>query len=178
MSENIIFSWEPNLYLEWSNFKAESNPAFFEDSHSVIKYSFTWILNSDIIDNKIMFLIENIHLAVNFHPLLSWVRYSESNDNLLKHEQGNFDLAEIVKRENIKKLQNKFYSKYFPTRGQNEEQRKQFAKGDSRKMIVDEIQKLQQLYDEKRFKYQDETNFGQNISKQLEYNLIFKQLRS
>ena len=177
MSENVVFSWESNFHLKWSDFKAESNPAIFEDSHSVIKYRFTWILNSDIINDQIVFLIEDVHLIVEFHPLLSWVRHSESNDNLLKHEQGNFDLAEIVKRENIKKLQDTFYSKYFPTRGQNDEQRKQFAKEDSGKMIVGEVTKLQQLYDKKRLKYQDETNFGQNASKQSEYDLIFKQLR-
>ena len=177
MSENVVFNWEPNFYLKWPDFKAESNPAIFEDSHSVIKYRFTWILNSDIINDQIVFLIEDVHLIVEFHPLLSWFRYSESNDNLLKHEQGNFDLAEIVKRENIKKLQDTFYSKHFPTRGQNDEQRKQFAKEDSGKMIVGEVSKLQQLYDKKRLKYQDETNFGQNASKQSEYDLIFKQLR-
>jgi len=178
MSENVVFSWKTDFYLKWSDFKAESNPAIFEDSHSVIKYRFTWILNSDIIDDQIVFLIEDVHLIVEFHPLLSWVRHSESNDNLLKHEQGNFDLAEMVKRENIKKLQDAFYSKHFPTRGQNDEQRKQFAKEDSGKMIVDEVSKLQQLYDKKCLKYQDETNFGQNTSKQSEYNLIFKKLRS
>jgi hypothetical protein len=177
MSENVVFSWEPDFYLKWPDFKAESNPTIFEDSHSVIKYRFTWILNSDIINDQIVFLIEDVHLIVEFHPLLSWVRHSESNDNLLKHEQGNFDLAEIVKRENIKKLQDTFYSKHFPTRGQNDEQRKQFAKEDSGKMIVDEVSKLQQLYEKKRLKYQDETNFGQNASKQSEYDLIFKQLR-
>jgi hypothetical protein len=178
MSENVVYSWMPDFHLKWSDFKAESNPAIFEDSHSVIKYQFTWILNSDIINDQIVFLIEDIHLVVEFHPLLSWVRHSESNDNLLKHEQGNFDLAELVKRENIQKLQDIFYSKHFPTRGQNDEQRKQFAKEDSGKMIVGEVNKLQQLYDEKRLKYQDETNFGQNVSKQSEYDLIFKQLRS
>ena len=177
MSENVVISWEPNFHLKWSDFKAESNPAIFEDSHSVIKYRFTWILNSDIINDQIVFLIEDVHLIVEFHPLLSWVRHSELNDNLLKHEQGNFDLAELVKRENIKKLQDTFYSKHFPTRGQNDEQRKQFEKEDSGKMIVDEVSKLQQLYDKKRLKYQDETNFGQNTSKQSEYDLIFEQLR-
>lgn len=177
MSENIVYSWAPDFHLKWSDFKAESNPAIFEDSHSVIKYQFTWILNSDIINDQIVFLIEDIHLVVEFHPLLSWVRYSESNDDLLQHEQGNFDLAELVKRENSQKLLNVFYSKHFPTRGQNDEQRKQFAKEDSGKMIVIEVNKLQQLYDEKRLKYQNETNFGKNISKQSEYDLIFKQLR-
>jgi hypothetical protein len=178
MSENIVCSWTPDFYLKWSDFKAESNPAIFEDSHSVIKYRFTWILNSDMINDKIMFLIEDVNLVVEFHPLLSWVRHSESNDNLLKHEQGNFDLAELVKRENIQKLQDVFYSKYFPTRGQNDEQRRQFAKEDSGKLIVGEVGKLQKLYDKKRLKYQDETDFGQNESKQSEYDLIFKQLRS
>ena len=178
MGENVVLNWNSSVYLKWSDFKAESNPAIFEDSHSVIKYQFTWILNSDVINDQIVFLIEDVHLIVEFHPLLSWVRHSESNNNLLKHEQGNFDLAEMVKRENIKKLQDTFYSKHFPTRGQNEEQRKQFAKEDSGKMIVGEVSKLQQLYDKKRLKYQDETNFGQNASKQSEYDLIFKQLKS
>ena len=177
MSENNIFSWETDCYLKWIDFKAEPNPAIFEDSHSVIKYKFTWTINSDIVSGQIVFFIENINLLVEFLPLLSWVRSSESNDNLLKHEQGNFDLAELVKRENIKKLQDIFSSKYFPTRGQNEEQRKQFAKEDSAKIIVNEVDKLQQLYDGKRLKYQNETNFGQNTSKQLEYDLIFQQLR-
>lgn len=177
MSENNIFSWEPDYSLKWVDFKAESNPAIFEDSHSVIKYRFTWTLNSDVINDHIVFLIEDVHLIVEFLPLLSWVRSSELNDNLLKHEQGNFDLAELVKRENLKKLQSIFSSKHFPTRGQNDDQRKQFAKEDSAKMIVNEVDKLQQLYDEKRYKYQNETNFGQNSSKQLEYDLIFKKLR-
>ena len=177
MNENNIFSWEPDYFLKWADFKAESNPAIFEDSHSVIKYRFTWTLNSDVINDHIIFLIEDVHLIVEFLSLLSWVRSSESNDNLLKHEQGNFDLAELVKRENLQKLQNIFSSKHFPTRGQNEEQRKQFAKEDSAKIIVNEVDKLQQLYDEKRHEYQNETNFGQNLSKQLEYDLIFKKLR-
>jgi len=176
MSENTILTWENDLHLKWSDFKAESNTAVFEDSNSVIKYRFTWTVNSEKIDDKIVFLIEDIHIFVDFHPLLSWVRISESSDDLLKHEQGNFDMAELVKRENIIKLQDKFYSKHFPTRGKNEEQRKQFAKEDSGKMIAVEIEKLQQLYDEKRHKYQDETNFGHNAQQQSKYDLIFKEL--
>jgi len=178
MSENIIFDWESNSRLKWDNFKAESNPAIFEDSHSVVKYRFTWTVNSDVIDGQIIFLIENIHLFVEFHSLLSWVRHSKSNDELLQHEQGNFDLAELVKRENIKNLQDTFYFKSFPTRGQNKDQRKQFAKEDSGKMIAEKVNELQQLYDKKRLKYHDDTNFGQNTSQQSSYNLIFKQLRS
>jgi len=177
MDENLTIEWKPDSRISWSDFEAESNPAVFEDSHSVIKYRFTWIVNSEIIDEQIVFFIEDIHLFVEFHPRLSWVRSSESNDDLLKHEQGNFDLAELTKRENIKKLQDTFYSKHFPTRGQNVEQRKQFAKEDSGKMIVEKVNDLQQVYDEKRQKYQDETDFGQNKSVQSKYDLIFEQLK-
>ncbi|MFB1007046.1 MAG: hypothetical protein QMC57_05330, partial [Nitrosopumilus sp.] len=93
MSENFIISWARDYSLKWSDFKAELNPAVFEDSHSTIKYGFTWTVNSDKINDKIVFLIDSIKIVTEFHPLLSWVRESESNDNLLKHEQGHFDLA-------------------------------------------------------------------------------------
>ena len=90
MSENIVFSWDPDFYLKWTDFKAESNPAIFEDSHSVIKYRFTWILNSDIINDKIMFLIEDVHLIVEFNPfclglgILNQMRiYSNMNREIL-----------------------------------------------------------------------------------------------
>ena len=177
MNENDVVVWSKESFLTWSDFKAESNPAIFEDSHSVIKYQFTWIVNSDKIEDNIIFLIENIQLSVDFHSLLSWVRTSQANDNLLKHEQGHFDLAELVKRENLEKLKNKFYEKQFPTRGQNEEQRKQFAKEDSGKMIAEEIEKLHQLLFSLRQEYDDQTNFGQNYEKQSEYNLKFDKLR-
>lgn len=177
MGENTVLEWSSNSFLRWSDFQAESNPAIFEDSHSVIKYRFTWTVNSDKIDNEIVFLIENICLFVDFHHLLSWVRSSEADDELLNHEQGKFDLAELVKQENIKKIYDLFYNKPFKTRGQNEEQRKQFAKEDSGKMINAEIEKLQQIFDDKCIKYQTETNYGKNSDVQTKYDLIFKQLR-
>ena len=99
MSENDIIYWSKDYSLNWSDFKAESNPAIFEDSHSTIKYGFTWIVNSDKLNENIVFLIDQIKISVEFHPLLSWVRKSELDDNLLNHEQGHFDLAELLRRD-------------------------------------------------------------------------------
>lgn len=178
MVKRSILEWTPEYSLKWSDFKAESNPAVFEDSHSVVKYRFTWTINSEKIAEHIVFFIEDIHIFTEFHSLLSWVRLSEANDSLLNHEQGNFDLAEMVKNENLLKFHEKFYSKHFFTRGKNEEQRKQFAKEDSGKMINAEVEKLQALYDEKSLKYHDETNFGLNFEQQSRYDLLFKQLRN
>ncbi|MFQ5475454.1 MAG: hypothetical protein ACE5DT_00295 [Nitrosopumilus sp.] len=177
MSEIDVVAWSKDTFLTWSDFKAESNPAIYEDSHSVIKYRYTWTVNSDKIGNRIIFFIENVRLSVDFQSLLSWGRISQTNDSLLKHEQGHFDLAELLKRENLEKLQNKFYGKQFPTRGQNEEQRKQFAKEDSGKMIAEEIEKLEQLLSQKRQEYDEQTNFGQNLEKQSKYNVTFDKLR-
>ncbi len=178
MSKKTLLEWRSGIFLKWSDFQAEFNPAVFEDSHSIIKYSFTWTVNSDRVNEQIVFLIEDISLFVEFHPLLSWVRTSEANDSLLNHEQGHFDLAELIKRKNISYLQQKFYNKSFPTRGQNEDQRKQFAKEDSGKMIHKEVEKLQKLFDEKSSNYQIETNYGQNIKEQSKYDSLFKSLQS
>jgi len=177
MSEKNVLYWSNDFFLKWSDFNAESNPSFFEDSHSVIKYGYTWTINSDEIGSQILFFIENIQLSVEFYYGLSWVRTLQTNDDLLKHEQGHFDLAELTKRENLEKLQNKFYEKEFPTRGKNEEQRKQFAKEDSGKMIAIEVQKLEEILSQKRQEYDVQTNFGQNLGKQSEYNSIFDRLR-
>jgi len=177
MSENDILVWSNDSFLRWSDFNAESNPAAFEDSHSIIKYRHTWTVNSDKIGSQILFFIENIQLSVEFHPVLSWVRTLHTNDDLLKHEQGHFDLAELVKRENLEKLQNKFYKKQFPTRGKNEEKSKQFAKEDSGKMIAVEVEKLEEILSQRRQEYDEQTSFGQNLEKQSEYDLIFDKLR-
>jgi hypothetical protein len=178
MGEKTTLEWTPNYTLSWSDFQAESNPAVFEDSHSVIKYRFIWVIDSEKVDEDIVFLIKDISLFVEFHPLLSWVRESEANESLLNHEQGNFDLAELIKCEHILNLQEQFYKKHFSTRGQNDEQRKQFAKEDSGKMINEQVEKLQNLFDERSEKYQNETNHGKNLEEQSKYDLTFKQLRT
>ena len=102
---------------------------------------------------------------------------SEFNDGLLKHEQGHFDLAEIIKRKHQKIFENGFYNKQFPTRGQNDAQRKQYAKEDSGKMISLEVEKLNLQLKEKRDEYDQETSFGKNISEQEKYDEIFAKLR-
>ncbi len=177
MIEKEVIHWSNDIQLNVSNFMAEPNPGIFEDSHSVIKYGFTWVVNSEQLNDKVVFSIENIQLSVEFNPLLSWIRMSEFNDGLLKHEQGHFDLAEIIKRKHQKIFENEFYDKNFPTRGQNDAQRKQYAKEDSGKMISLKVEKLNLYLKEKRDEYDQETDFGKNIPEQKKYDEIFNKLR-
>jgi hypothetical protein len=74
-------------------------------------------------------------------------------------------------------LENTFYDKVFPTRGQNDAQRKQFAKEDSGRMILKKINKLTEILLKKREEYDVETNFGNNIEIQLKYTEIFEKLK-
>jgi hypothetical protein len=178
MSQNDTISWSEDYFLDWSDFQAELNPAAFEDAHSTIKYHYTWTVNSDSIGNQIKFFIENIDLTVEFHPLLSWVRQSQATPELLKHEQGHFDLAELLRSKIIEQIQNMFNEKKFPTRGQNQEQQKQFAREDSGLMIAKEVEKWEKYLFEKQEEYDKQTNYGQIMEKQQEYDDMFKKLRN
>jgi len=178
MSQSNSISWSDDRVLTWSDFKAESNPASFEDAHSVIKYRYTWTVNSESVGNQIRFFIENINLITEFYPLLSWIRQSQATPHLLKHEQGHFDLAELLRSKIVEHIRNIFDGKKFPTRGQNQEQKKQFAREDSGLMIANEVEKWEKHLYEKQEEYDKLTNFGQILEKQLDYDNMFKKLRN
>ena len=177
MENDDILSWSNDYFLKWSDFKAESNPSVFEDSSSHIKYHYTWIVNSDISEGKISFLIDEVKLTTQFFRHLSWIREKQFSADLLKHEQGHFDLAESLRLMITEKIQNEFQNKKFPTRGQNDEQQKQFAREDSGLMIAKELEKWSLDFSQNRIKYDEETEFGQNKEKQREYNDRFDKLR-
>ena len=139
-----------------------------------IKYGFTWTVNSEKVNDKVVFLIDNIQIVTEFHPLLSWVRESESNDNLLKHEQGHFDLAEMLRRDHDVIFKKKFYDKVFLIHVvRMKRSKKQFAKVDSGKMISNEVDKLSLILVKKRKEYDVETEYGKNIIKSTKIHKYF-----
>jgi len=177
MNAYEVINWSKSKFLSWSDFKSELNPSAFEDAHSTIRYRYTWTVKSKDVDGKIHFFIENIQLIVEFFPLLSWVRISNANLDLLNHEQGHFDLAELLRPEITKNLQNVFVDKKFLARGQTEEQQKQFARDFSNILISKEFEKWEKYLCKKQDEYDKQTNYGQRKEKQLEYDNKFKDLR-
>ena len=101
MDKKDLIPWSGDYLLKWSDFKAESNPAVFQDSFSTINYHPTWTVNSEMIEGKIFYFIETIQLTTQFLRHLSWVREQQATNFLLKHEQGHFDLAESFKHKII-----------------------------------------------------------------------------
>ena len=177
MEEEDVLTWSKDYFLKWSDFKAESNPAAFEDSFSYIKYHHTWTLDSEMFEGKIYFTINSIQLSVLFYRHLSWVRKQCDTPFLLNHEQGHFDLAQSFLPEIKESILNEFKNKRFPTRGQNEEQRKQFAREDSGIMIAKELEKWTTKLQNKRKNYAEETELGTNLDKQKVYDKEFAELR-
>ena len=177
MENDDIITWSKNYFLTWLDFKAQSNSSSFEDSSSQIKYHHTWTIRSETYDDKIFFLIDNLQLSTQFFRHLSWVREKQSSLELLKHEQGHFDLAESLRSIILDDLQNDFKDKKFPTRGQNEEQPKQFAREDSGLIIAQKLEKWYNILSQKRIKYDNETEFGHDLNKQREYDKKFNELR-
>ena len=175
-NDEIIF-WSKDYFLTWDDFYAEPNSSSFEDSSSKIKYHYTWTINSETSEGKIYFIIDNIRLYAQFLRRLSWVREKQTSPDLLKHEQGHFDLAESLKPIIIADFLNEFKYKKFPTRGKNEEQQKQFAREDSNLMISQRLEKWYSELTQLREKYDEETEFGHNLNKQQEYDKKFFKLR-
>jgi len=178
MSQINTISWRKDYFLNWNDFQAESNTSAFEDVHSTIKFRYTWTVNSENIDNQINFFIENIVLIAEFYPSLSWVRSSQASPKLLKHEQGHFDLVEVNRNQITLQIQTLFDNKKFPTRGQNQEQQKQFARKDSGLLIANQIEKWEQYIMKKHEEYDAQTNYGQISEKQQEYDNLFDKLRN
>ena len=178
MSENDTVVWFRSLFLSWSDFKAEYNPSAYEDSHSTIFYRPTWVVDSEQSGDDIMFVVRAVEISVEFHRQLSWVRASQSSDLLLRHEQGHFDLAELVAREHVESVRSRFDGKEFPTRGKNEEQRKQFARTDSGRIISSAMEGVGEILAQRRKKYDHDTDFGQDAKRQSGYDAAFAVLRS
>ena len=101
----------------------------------------------------------------------------QTSSELLNHEQGHFDLAEFLRPMITEKIQTIFNKKTFPTRGKNQEQQKQFAREYSNLLISKEFGKWEKYLLEKQEEYDTQTNYGQLLGKQKEYNLKFQELR-
>ena len=210
MSERDVIQWSSDRLLEWSDFKADANPAVFADAYGEIRYRPHWTVgsvyvntaqhytdeqgfesDSETYDNfavpytqdtertgngEIFFVIMRIDIITEFWSCLSWVR-PDCNDAELNHQQGHFDLGEIVMRKEIDGIRNLLYKKRFPTRGKNEEQRKQFAKNDSALVIEPIIHKLSESLEKMQSDYDSETTYGCDVDAQSKYDDMFAALR-
>ena len=121
-------------------------------------------------------MIEDLHVTTEFWPALSWTR-PFCGDAVLRHQQGHFDLGELVMRREIDGIRRSLYGRRFTTRGKNEDQRKQFAREDSALVVEPVIARLGRVLEEAQSRYDEETLHGERPEPQRRYDAEFASLR-
>lgn len=167
--------WSPGLALSWDDFQAEQNPAELEDAYSAIRYRPRWTVGSEqSADGSILFEISDLHIATEFWPVLSWAR-PDCDDGVLCHQQGHFDLGELVMREEVERVRSSVCGMRFPTRGKNEDQRKQNAREDSALVVESAIRKLEDMLAARQAQYDRDTRHGADSAAQRRFDDMLRE---
>lgn len=151
---DIKLYWSKDKLLTWEDFKGKpikSSPhAANTDSGFELQYSYK---SSD------HFLV--FELQTKFIKNKSWVKPDKKSEDLLKHEQGHFDISEIYTRKFKKNsIEEKFNEKNFRQKVSEINEKNK-----------NEQNKYQDLYDK-------ETDHSKNEQKQIDWNIkIAKDLK-
>ncbi len=169
--------WSRDALLRWSDFRAEPSPSGFEDASCVVRYGISWTVDSESSGGRVEYFVADVRLEAEFFPWLSWVRQMYATPELLRHEQGHFDLAEMLRRDAAAGMRGEFCGRRYAARGHNEEQRKQFARDHTGSLLGRELKKWQARMEEAQSEYDRRTDFGQDREAQSAYDARFSGLR-
>ena len=183
MSDDSIIHWSKESKLRWSDFMAEPNPAHEHDALSSIRFFVNPIITADNPDRPRFFSVSKVSAIPEFQKNLSWVREfvladSDMSKKLLSHEQGHFDLAQESASEIGRQATKAFEGKKFPIRGKNEHEILEYAREDALSLANEQVERIKgDYFASLRRQYDSETEFGNNASKQKEYDTRFEKLR-
>ena len=182
VSEQMV-PWSKDLYLKWNYFKGT-----VPKNNEYQAHTYTWInITSSLNDKKnatgVEFSFKSINVTSYFRDSISWVieeqiQKSDSNE-ILKHEQGHFDIAEEYAKKIETDMRAKLMGKSFFCEGkdiiilQNCVETK-------KNMLRDEISNpiFSDWHDVENNHYDPETNHGLNYSVQKLWNDRFDKLRN
>lgn len=178
MSVDNKVEWSPLMPLKWDDFEADPHPGAYQDVLTSVGYDCTWTIQSHKKDDQLFFTIHDIRLTTHFSKNLSWVRIGVATDSLLRHAQGCFDLAENIRPRIEDMMKKEFEGRFYPVRGSNEVEHKQYSKQDSR-VVLSVLSRLQSdVLSAEVVRYQERTCYGENIAVQKEYDQRFARLRA
>lgn len=151
----IINGQQANRQLTWEDFKGtpDNNSHFFAYTawNSRVKYD-----NVQFDGDKA--IINGFEMTVEFDPVKSWVKKGKETHDLLKHEQGHFDVAILYMQEVLQK----FSSSSFTRNGYEAE-------------FKNLIQDVYKKYVEMGKQYDSETNHSIDKPKQEQWNSFFSE---
>jgi hypothetical protein len=140
--------WDSSSSIKWNNFKGipNSNFKYEANTYSIINCEYAGSGNCFFYKVEALFLEEK-----------SWC-YIDTTNNLLKHEQGHFDISEIYARMIRRYLE------------------MNLKKGVANSTIQKGIDSLQRLKNQCQDLYDRETNHSQDISEQIKWQIKIKDL--
>ena len=169
--------WSSDRLLTWDDFKGDVDVLSKHDALSKTRLSHKTHFDPVQKTTKIKLKINWTKMDASFIPDDSWVKPQKRTNQLLKHEQGHFDIQELVARETEKKLNQKFNGKLITTNYASLEEADKDPKQIITKKIKKEIKIIENNFTFSHDKYDAETDHGRKRQKQIEYNRMFAKLR-
>ena len=186
MSEDLI-PWSKDYLLSWDDFQGNPDPAYAKELENFrgkvscrIPYQCKWGFDNE--QPKIEIQCLSVEVNCFFNKNLSWVRddlFNESKEyqnEVLKHEQGHFDLAEEYARI-IQKRMAKRLNRKFAVQGKNKDEQLKNLQNTMDSIGARHFSILEKEWKTADKKYDEETNHGKIKSVQALWDARFEKLR-
>ena len=170
--------WSSDKLLSWEDFQGVVDVTHKHQALSGTNLAHRTNFDPIQKSSKIKLRINWIKMDASFIPSRSWVRPQHKTNELLKHEQGHFDIAKLMAREIEEKLNQKFKGKMFSSNYLSLEEADKDPKHILTKLIKKETKIIEKHIVFSHDKYDAETNHGKIKEKQIEYDERFKKLRN
>jgi hypothetical protein len=142
--ENFIV-WNENKHLEWNDFSGQANDTSNYDAEAFAEVSYRYSFKNT----------KDFHFDVvaNFNKNTSWSKKEHQSQDLLKHEQLHFDIAELYARKMKEVFDNYSYTDDFAEE------------------IIRLFNEKKAEYHALQRRYDDDTNHSLNKEKQSEWEI-------
>lgn len=170
--------WSHDRLLTWDDFQGEVDMSNEHQALSATNLAHTTDFDPIQKSFKIKLKINWVKMDASFFPHRSWVKPEHKTNGLLNHEQGHFDISELVAREIEEKINQKFKGKMISSNYRSIEDADKETKQIITKLIKKETDRISEIAKFSHNRYDKETNHGRILDKQWEYDEKFKLLRS
>lgn len=151
--------WSPDRPLTWDDFKGQPPDNVGPEAAFIryrLSYQYRWTVTQDPKTGKWRATVSSLKVTNTMVRSKSWVDPARKTDELLKHEQGHFDINEVYRRILEQKLKGLV------------------GKGDTAEEAADDLnRKMKTMFDkvwkkaeEVQKQYDNDTEHGQNVQKQ------------
>ena len=175
--------WDANRKLTWDDFQGEvpkDAPEGIDAQSSVGVFS-NWQTSFKCTNagksgkRKCTVTITAPSAEARFNPNTSWVRPNARTDDLLQHEQGHFDIAEVFARKKREQM-SKFVGQSESAVADTDAEAKKAAEEKIAKKFMEVCEAITKEEDAMHHAYDTQTNHGKNKEQQEKWNEKIKKL--